>query len=503
MKISRNLHGLFFVLVNAILWAYVESSCTNATKKYCDGSTFDPPDMFQLLEGPTGVKMRGYSRGLYITAAPTDYPSHCGSGAANNYQFQHLSTKFQQIGEDLGDSTNLDDWYYFGFEDNDANRYKMQQVLIQGSFEGCINQIYWYLNSSSWYFYRRLYTVDIIVDSDTGAQSTQFNLKKHKSLLLNSQAYIPCSTHDLYFEPYSRFFFYYNYQQSKIVITDRGFTTSTGDACSTDVTPTSVTLWNQSISGYSSLTDPAFYKGFTYFGADVSSTTYSKILKWTVSLDSAGTTLTNSGFTSIYTSSAGYQIRSLVAMDDVGLFFIYSGQNGYYQIKLDETTGLMTGSVVSFNTTKSWALFQTRFNNLEDYRPVYMSPSDAPGVLYKATNVLTLHFTTNNTQYDFHTYPTDIGRYYMMQMRPGTCAQEGGGSEDYDYVHVNMMSLVDKAHVYCVDDSDDIYCGNGKWEEYNLEDCDDGDNTNSDGCSSACLVETRWVCVNAVNDTSN
>mmetsp|Transcript_24557 Transcript_24557/g.28249 ORF Transcript_24557/g.28249 Transcript_24557/m.28249 type:complete len:137 (-) Transcript_24557:1225-1635(-) len=65
-----------------------------------------------------------------------------------------------------------------------------------------------------------------------------------------------------------------------------------------------------------------------------------------------------------------------------------------------------------------------------------------------------------------------------------------------------MLSIRDKAHVLCIDDSDDIYCQNGKWEEYNLEGCDDGNNVNGDGCSTACAVEARCTCTNVVNATS-
>jgi cysteine-rich repeat protein len=212
-----------------------------------------------------------------------------------------------------------------------------------------------------------------------------------------------------------------------------------------------------------------------------------------------GSTFTSS-WSNVRTASSRYY-RDVYGMRDVGIFFRYNGYAGYYLSKIDATTGAVT-STETKDTTYNWRIFQTRFNDEDDRRPVYLSSSQNEAHLYVATNVLTDHFTDTNNRYNFHDYPVDFGKYYAMEVRPGTCAQENGGSEDYDKLHINMMSLRDKAHVLCIDDSDDIYCGNGKWEEYNLEGCDDGNLVNGDGCSSACAVETRWTCTNVVNMTS-
>ena len=45
-----------------------------------------------------------------------------------------------------------------------------------------------------------------------------------------------------------------------------------------------------------------------------------------------------------------------------------------------------------------------------------------------------------------------------------------------------------------------IVCGDGIRDS--SEACDDGNNNNSDGCSSVCVVEDGWVCDGAVNATS-
>lgn len=345
--------------------------------------------------------------------------------------------------------------------------------------------------------YRRVFTITTVINSVTKASKVEFTKLAEADLVYNNENYVPCLRETLHYHPYGVFFFYYWKAQS-IFIVDRGFTSSTGDACTVSQIPTAVTISTRAVTSRTYFTPPAFYGGFTYIAMDHSGG-YSQVLKWTVSMD-AGGTLSDSGLSSIYTTSAGQYIREMYAMLDVGLFFTFSGTNGYRLLKVDAATGAFV-SVTAFETGKAWNIFQARFNNLADLRPVYVSPSDAPGTFYKATNLLTLHFTTNGTQYDFHQWPTDFGRYYAMQLRPGKCSQEGG-SEDYNYIHINMLSLNNKAHDYCIDDSDDIYCGNSKWEEYNLEGCDDGDNDNGDGCSSVCLVETRWTCVNTVNATS-
>ena len=105
-------------------------------------------------------------------------------------------------------------------------------------------------------------------------------------------------------------------------------------------------------------------------------------------------------------------------------------------------------------------------------------------------------------RYDFFTYPTRFGRYYVMQLRPGTCTEERTSVENYDNLHVNILSLRDKAHSYCIDDSEDIFCGNSKWEAYNKEECDDGGVASGDGCDSSCYVENLWTCTQVENVTS-
>lgn len=327
-----------------------------------------------------------------------------------------------------------------------------------------------------------------------------WNTVKAKSLVKNDDTLIPCLAETLYYHPYGRFFFYY-WKYSKIVILDRGFTTTTGDACTVTQDPTSVNVFTKTHSGYSYWTAPAFYGGFTYIAMDHNSNGYSYIFKWDVTMNSGGTSMTTNTLTSIKTSAVNSYFRNLKGMQDVGLFWTYNAKLGYYLTKIDSSTGAEV-STSQKDSTKTWSIWQAPFNNVDDERPVYLASSDAPAKFYKATNVLTEHFSDTTSKYDFFTYPVDFGKYYAMQIRPGTCAQENGGSEDYDKLHINVLSIRDKAHSICVDDSEDIYCGNGKWETYNLEGCDDGNNVNGDGCSSACAIETRWVCVNTVNATS-
>ena len=325
-----------------------------------------------------------------------------------------------------------------------------------------------------------------------------FYTAAEKSFVLNVETLIPCKKQELHYHPYKRFFFYY-YDNTKIVAVDRGFGSSSGDACTIISNPTSITYTTITISNANSILKPAYYGGFAFI-TTWNTDGYSYIWRWDVDTDSLGK-VTTSNFVQVLQSPSGKYITNLVGMRDVGLFFVYNGQVGYYQQKLT-TAGAASGSILTKDSTYTWKLFQANFNVETDLRPVYASPSNEPAKYYKVTNVLNLDFTDTASKYNFQTYPVSFGKYYAMEIRPGTCAQENGGSEDYDYLHVNVLSLKDKAHVTCIDDSIDIYCGNGKYEPYNLEACDDGNNSNSDGCSSACVVETRWVCVNVVNATS-
>ena len=144
---------------------------------------------------------------------------------------------------------------------------------------------------------------------------------------------------------------------------------------------------------------------------------------------------------------------------------------------------------------------------------MFASPADSPGDLYKLTNLKALHFDDSvnggGFGYDFHTYPTVIGRYSVMQARPGTCA-ENLSTPDHDKLHVIVMSLRDKEHKVCIDDSTDVWCGDGSLQpdvnndvRNNREVCDDGNNVDGDGCSADCkTVETGWVCTDTIYTTS-
>lgn len=382
-------------------------------------------------------------------------------------------------------------------------RGQMQQYFVQGSFEGCLLQIYYYKEGAQWYANRQVFAVDPIVSSTTFAQKTEFNLKKEVNIAITDQSIIPCSHEELYWHPYEEVFFYY-WKNTKIVILDRGFTAKgTNDACSIAVTPTTFTFTTVSPSNVDYISPPAFMNGFAYIAMDSTLDTRSYIYRWGLAVDASGAVTGSSTFTLIVTGPTNSPIRQLYGMLDVGLFYIYSGNTSYVLTKVDTTTGAFV-STTAYQATKSWNVYQAPYNSQEDVRPVYLTDQSAPGVIYKATNVLTQLFSEVDSpvRYDFFAYPTRFGRYYAMQVRPGTCAEERTGSEDYDKLHVNVLSLRDKAHSYCIDDSEDIYCGNGKWEAYNKEECDDNNNNPSDGCSSTCYVENLWTCTQVVNQTS-
>lgn len=208
--------------------------------------------------------------------------------------------------------------------------------------------------------------------------------------------------------------------------------------------------------GYSKLCKPIFYGGFAYIPMWHATDGHSYIYRWDVTVNSAGAT-TSSSFTSILTSPTGSYLLYSGAMRDVGIVYTYNGVNGLFQQKINSADGTASGSPITLSASYTWKVFQSNFNNVNDLRPVYASPSNAPNMYYKVTNVLNSDFTDSASKYDFHAYPVSFGKYFAMELRPGTCAQENGGSEDYDLLHVNIMSISGKAHVTCIDDSIDIY----------------------------------------------
>ena len=54
----------------------VGAACVNS-KKWCSSTTFSPPDLFRLYEGPIALEQRGYVRGVYTTDNSLHIPNHC------------------------------------------------------------------------------------------------------------------------------------------------------------------------------------------------------------------------------------------------------------------------------------------------------------------------------------------------------------------------------------------------------------------------------------------
>lgn len=327
-----------------------------------------------------------------------------------------MNTKFQQIGR-TDDSLNNNDWFYFSFGDNDANRYKMQQTLIQGSFEGCIVELYWYY-TTAWYLDRRVWTVDYTIDSTTGAQKVMFYKAKEKSLLKNTDTYIPCLKEELYYHPFGRFFFYY-WKNTYIYVVDRGFTTETGNACTITQDPTAVNIWSVALTNSQKINKPTYYLSYVYISWWHNSNGYSYIQRWDTTMNTAGSSFTSS-FSTILTSVANRYFTDVYGMRDVGIFYTYSGQVGYYLQKITSSDGTASGASLTKDSTYTWKIFQANPNGYDDYRPVFVSSSNEPNKYYKATNVLNLDFTDSASKYNFFTYPVVFGKYYAMEMRPGT-----------------------------------------------------------------------------------
>ena len=73
-----------------------------------------------------------------------------------------------------------------------------------------------------------------------------------------------------------------------------------------------------------------------------------------------------------------------------------------------------------------------------------------------------------------------------------------------------MLSLREKLHKVCIDDSIDVWCGDGLWQPTltdvrdNAEVCDDGNLVNNDGCSNKCTkLDPLWKCANTKYDKTN
>lgn len=220
-----------------------------------------------------------------------------------------------------------------------------------------------------------------------------------------------------------------------------------------------------------------------------------RIVKWTTTYTAS---FAHVSWTEIATNAN--LISSLVGLRNRGLLYVITGTNGIYQQKLN-ADGTVDGAATVFENTKTWVLMQTRVNAELD-RPVYGHPTQEVGKLYRITDVVTKVYDGDGSKFLFEKYNSnpqeiDLGRYVLMQQYPGKCT-DTAGSEDYDYMHVKVLSFRTFTYEGCHDGHVDAVCGNGKYEPNGLgtdqEFCDDGNVASGDGCDANCNIEVRWVC---------
>ena len=116
------------------------------------------------------------------------------------------------------------------------------------------------------------------------------------------------------------------------------------------------------------------------------------------------------------------------------------------------------------------------------HRPVYATPSNANGVLYRLTTVANLLFTAPNA--DFYNFITSFNRYHALVINPGRCS-DAKASPNYDNHKGYLINLRRMEETQCIDMAL-IGCGDGAYNSANGETCDDGNLNSGDGCSSTC-----------------
>lgn len=204
-------------------------------------------------------------------------------------------------------------------------------------------------------------------------------------------------------------------------------------------------------------------------------------------------------FTSAATA-APVPITHLAAIHNVGIGFVVEGVKGIHIVPID-VNGVVSPAI-TINDDAYWKLIQMGIDT-GDPPPVFALSSEDQESFYRVTNIATRAYS--NSTLNFYDYPADVGRFHVMVVHPGACGEAGSpDSRNHNVISVLYVSLETMTVDMCVEETLEGKCGNGVLDPG--EECDDGNtrvvglvdprNRQGDGCSSDCKVELGWRCYN-------
>lgn len=220
------------------------------------------------------------------------------------------------------------------------------------------------------------------------------------------------------------------------------------------------------------------------------STTQSALIKVAITITSntAMTVTLSSMFNNLYGNVdqiAAFELTgfhyTLANSTDYGIYLAYVNTATY--ASLSSTSKITNVSPIKYK------LFQYTGDN-HMHRPVYATPSNSNGALFRVTTVLQSLLTS--TTVDFYNFQSWFSRFHAMIINPGLCS-DTKASPNYDYHKGYLINLRRMEVEKCIDLSLSG-CGDGAYNSANGEGCDDGNLNSGDGCSSTCQVESMYTC---------
>mmetsp|Transcript_31692 Transcript_31692/g.48525 ORF Transcript_31692/g.48525 Transcript_31692/m.48525 type:complete len:272 (+) Transcript_31692:913-1728(+) len=156
----------------------------------------------------------------------------------------------------------------------------------------------------------------------------------------------------------------------------------------------------------------------------------------------------------------------------------------------------------SSHDSASMKIYQAVMGNMM-HRPIFGVQSSEPSKIYRLTiDTQKQEFLTDaDGLTNFFDYPIYFGRFRAISLQPGS-ATDTLDALDYNKMKIIILNLRDltiEQKIVITKPG----CGDGKYDSsLGTEECDDGNAVNGDGCDQNCVVEDNYSCTTVEGATS-